>query len=231
MPVIVLTAACVVYAVALTLLGARPLRRLPFGRRPRRVRANDLHSVRGFGDTAEGGSHFLHHFSPLSICARRRRCWPLAGVTGRDRAVAGALVAPPMFLLRAQRAVAHRAACGGRDAALPAAGRRYVHRFPRERFRAGGDRVADLGRRRAELVRAAILVAGPLGSKRMKPWCSSDRCGICDGGVAPRRRPSSALAPPRPSVSFRFRVLRPRAAGGGRPRPWFASSTSPPTAR
>jgi len=58
----------------------------------------------GFGDTAEGGSHFLHHFSPLLyLCSPLLLIFRTPIVLIALQAVAAALVAPPVFLFARRR--------------------------------------------------------------------------------------------------------------------------------
>jgi uncharacterized membrane protein len=59
----------------------------------------------GFGDTAEGGSHYLHHFSPLLyLCSPVLLLFHSPVALIALQALAGALVAPPVFLLVRKRA-------------------------------------------------------------------------------------------------------------------------------
>ncbi len=101
----VLTAACVVYAVALTLLGAYRYLGYHSGADLGEFVQTIATPFAGFGDTPEGGSHFLHHFSPLLYL-----CSPLLLLAHSPlaliaiQAVAGALVAPPIYLLLRKRA-------------------------------------------------------------------------------------------------------------------------------
>ncbi len=93
MPVIVLTAACIVYAVVLTLLGADRYAAYHSGADLGEFVQTIATPFSGFGDTPEGGSHFLHHFSPILYL-----CSPLLLLTHSPisliaiQAVAGALV-------------------------------------------------------------------------------------------------------------------------------------------
>jgi uncharacterized membrane protein len=100
-----LTAACLAYAVALTLAGANRY----FGYHSGADLGEFVQTIAtpfsGFGDTPEGGSHFLHHFSPLLYL-----CSPLLLLTHSPIALvaiqagAGALVAPPIFFIVRKRA-------------------------------------------------------------------------------------------------------------------------------
>jgi uncharacterized membrane protein len=100
-----LTAACVVYAVALTLLGADRYASYHSGADLGEFVQTIATPFSGFGDTPEGGSHFLHHFSPLLYL-----CSPFLLLTHSPvalvaiQAVAGALVAPAIYLLVRKRA-------------------------------------------------------------------------------------------------------------------------------
>ena len=100
-----LTAACVVYAVALTLLGADRYASYHSGADLGEFVQTIATPFSGFGDTPEGGSHFLHHFSPVLYL-----CSPLLLLAHSPialiaiQALAGALVAPPIFLLVRKRA-------------------------------------------------------------------------------------------------------------------------------
>ena len=59
----------------------------------------------GFGDTPEGGSHFLHHFSPLLyLCSPVLLLFRSPVALIALQALAGALVAPPIYLLVRKRA-------------------------------------------------------------------------------------------------------------------------------
>jgi uncharacterized membrane protein len=100
-----LTAACVVYAVALTLLGADRYASYHSGADLGEFVQTIATPFSGFGDTPEGGSHFLHHFSPLLYL-----CSPFLLLTHSPvaliaiQAIAGALVAPAIYLLVRKRA-------------------------------------------------------------------------------------------------------------------------------
>lgn len=102
---IVLGASCALWAVLLTLLGA--------------IRYFGYHSgadlgefvqaiatpLSGFGDINEGGSHFLHHFSPLLfLCSPPLLLAHSPVALIALQALAGALVAPPVYLLVLPRA-------------------------------------------------------------------------------------------------------------------------------
>jgi uncharacterized membrane protein len=101
---------CLVYAVALTLLGADRYASYHSGADLGEFVQTIATPFSGFGDTPEGGSHFLHHFSPLLYL-----CSPVLLLTHSPialiaiQAVAGALVAPPIFLLVRKRAGARLA--------------------------------------------------------------------------------------------------------------------------
>jgi uncharacterized membrane protein len=100
-----LTAVCILYAVALTLLGADRYASYHSGADLGEFVQTIATPFSGFGDTPEGGSHFLHHFSPLLYL-----CSPLLLLTHSPvaliaiQAVAGALVAPAIYLLVRKRA-------------------------------------------------------------------------------------------------------------------------------
>src|SRR5471032_1785382 len=67
---IVLAAASVAYAVVLTLLGADRYASYHSGADLGEFVQTIATPFSGFGDTPEGGSHFLHHFSPvLYLCS------------------------------------------------------------------------------------------------------------------------------------------------------------------
>lgn len=106
----VLTAGCVVYAVALSLAGANRYAGYHSGADLGEFVQTIATPFAGFGDTPEGGSHFLHHFSPILYL-----CSPLLLLTHSPlaliaiQAVAGALVAPAIYLL-ARKRVAERVA-------------------------------------------------------------------------------------------------------------------------
>ena len=129
---LVLAAGCVVYAVALTLAGANRYAGYHSGADLGEFVQTIATPFSGFGDTPEGGSHFLHHFSPILYLCSPLLLWthsPLALIA--IQAVAGALVAPAIYLLARKHAAGRtRAARRVRRAALSAAGRRHVHRFP-----------------------------------------------------------------------------------------------------
>ncbi len=93
-----LAAACTVYAVALTVLGANRYATYHSGADLGEFVQTIATPFSGFGDTPEGGSHFLHHFSPLLLLAHS----PLVLVA--LQALAGALVAPAVYLLVRKRA-------------------------------------------------------------------------------------------------------------------------------
>jgi uncharacterized membrane protein len=103
--VFALTAACVIYAVALTLLGADRYASYHSGADLGEFVQTIATPFSGFGDTPEGGSHFLHHFSPLLYL-----CSPFLLLTHSPvaliaiQAIAGALVAPAIYLLVRKRA-------------------------------------------------------------------------------------------------------------------------------
>jgi uncharacterized membrane protein len=100
-----LTAGCVVYAVALTLLGADRYASYHSGADLGEFVQTIATPFTGFGDTPEGGSHFLHHFSPLLYL-----CSPFLLLAHSPvaliaiQAIAGALVAPAIYLLVRKRA-------------------------------------------------------------------------------------------------------------------------------
>jgi uncharacterized membrane protein len=101
----VLAAACVVYAVVLTLLGADRYATYHSGADLGEFVQTIATPFTGFGDTPEGGSHFLHHFSPLLYLFS-----PVLLLTHSPialialQAIAGALVAPPIYLIVRKRA-------------------------------------------------------------------------------------------------------------------------------
>src|SRR5580704_10167733 len=100
-----LTAGCVVYAVALTLAGINRYAGYHSGADLGEFVQPIATLFSGFGDTPEGGSHFLHHFSPILYL-----CSPLLLLTHSPialiaiQAVAGALVAPAIYLLARKHA-------------------------------------------------------------------------------------------------------------------------------
>ena len=100
-----LIAICAFYAVALTLLGWDRYAAYHSGADLGEFVQTISTPFSGFGDTPEGGSHFLHHFSPLLLL-----CSPLLLLTHSPvalvaiQAVSGALVAPPVYLLVRKRA-------------------------------------------------------------------------------------------------------------------------------
>jgi uncharacterized membrane protein len=100
-----LTAACLVYAVALTLAGIDRYASYHSGADLGEFVQTIATPFSGFGDTPEGGSHFLHHFSPLLYL-----CSPFLLLAHSPvaliaiQAVAGALVAPAIYLLVRKRA-------------------------------------------------------------------------------------------------------------------------------
>ena len=102
---IVLAAACVTYAVVLTLLGADRYATYHSGADLGEFVQTIATPFTGFGDTPEGGSHFLHHFSPLLYL-----CSPVLLLAHSPialialQASAGALVAPAIFLIVRKRA-------------------------------------------------------------------------------------------------------------------------------
>jgi uncharacterized membrane protein len=58
----------------------------------------------GFSNTMEGGSHFMFHFSPiLYLCAPLLLLWHSALALVAIQAAAGALVAPPLYLIARKR--------------------------------------------------------------------------------------------------------------------------------
>jgi uncharacterized membrane protein len=107
---IALVAACVTYAVVLALLGADRYATYHSGADLGEFVQTIATPFTGFGDTPEGGSHFLHHFSPLLyvfspvlLLAHS----PIALIA--LQAIAGALVAPAIFLIVRKRAGARLA--------------------------------------------------------------------------------------------------------------------------
>src|ERR1700761_6230624 len=102
---ITLWAACAIYAIGMTLAGANRYFSYHSGADLGEFVQTIATPFSGFGDTPEGGSHFLHHFSPLLYL-----CSPLLLLTHSPialiaiQAVAGALVAPPIYLLVRKRA-------------------------------------------------------------------------------------------------------------------------------
>ncbi|HEV8019932.1 MAG TPA: DUF2079 domain-containing protein [Candidatus Lustribacter sp.] len=105
-----LAAACAVYAVVLTLLGIDRYATYKSGADLGEFVQTIATPLSGFGDTPEGGSHFLHHFSPLLylfspvlLLAHS----PIALIA--LQAIGGALVAPPIYLLVRKRADARLA--------------------------------------------------------------------------------------------------------------------------
>lgn len=66
--------------------------------------ASAFSSYMPFSNTLEGGNHFTYHFSPIlyvfaPFVIAARSAWPLIAI----QAVAGALVAPPLYLLARRR--------------------------------------------------------------------------------------------------------------------------------
>ena len=100
-----LTIACAAYAVALTIAGANRYFSYHSGADLGEFVQTIATPFSGFGDTPEGGSHFLHHFSPLLYL-----CSPFLLLSHSPialvaiQALAGALVAPPLYLLVRKRA-------------------------------------------------------------------------------------------------------------------------------
>ena len=100
-----LTAACLVYAIGLTLAGIDRYASYHSGADLGEFVQTIATPFSGFGDTPEGGSHFLHHFSPLLYL-----CSPLLLLAHSPvaliaiQALAGALVAPAIYLLVRKRA-------------------------------------------------------------------------------------------------------------------------------
>ena len=182
-----LTAMCTVYAGALTLLGINRYAAYHSGADLGEFVQTIATPFSGFGDTPEGGSHFLHHFSPLLylfspvlLLAHS----PVALIA--LQAIGGALVAPPIYLLVRKRAGEGLALLAGvRNAALSAARRRNIHRLPRERLRTGGDRVARLGGRFTPLaVGRPVRRARPRDQRRRSADVRRPRRGLCDLGTA-----------------------------------------------
>jgi len=100
-----LTVACVVYAVALTVVGADRYATYHSGADLGEFVQTIATPFSGFGDTPEGGSHFLHHFSPLLyLCAPFLLLAHSPVALIALQAVAGALVAPAVYLLVRKRA-------------------------------------------------------------------------------------------------------------------------------
>src|ERR1700729_3365922 len=97
--------ASAIFAAVLTLLGADRYASYHSGADLGEFVQTIATPFSGFGDTPEGGSHFLHHFSPLLYL-----CSPLLLLTHSPialialQAVAGALVAPAIYLLARKRA-------------------------------------------------------------------------------------------------------------------------------
>jgi uncharacterized membrane protein len=100
-----LTAACVVYAVALTLAGADRYFSYHSGADLGEFVQTIATPFSGFGDTPEGGSHFLHHFSPLLyLCSPFLLLFHSPVALIAIQACAGAAVAPAIFLMVRKRA-------------------------------------------------------------------------------------------------------------------------------
>src|SRR5471032_1319276 len=97
---IVLAAASVAYAVVLTLLGIDRYATYHSGADLGEF-VQTISSAFGlFGDTAEGGSHYLHHFSPLLyLAAPPLLAFHSPVVLIALQAIAGALVAPAVYLI------------------------------------------------------------------------------------------------------------------------------------
>jgi uncharacterized membrane protein len=100
-----LAAACIVYALALTLAGADRYFSYHSGADLGEFVQTISTPFSGFGDTPEGGSHFLHHFSPLLYLIS-----PLLLLVRSPivlvalQALAGAAVAPAIYLIVRKRA-------------------------------------------------------------------------------------------------------------------------------
>jgi uncharacterized membrane protein len=102
--------ACVVYAVVLTLLGWDRYATFHSGADLGEFVQTIATPFSGFGDTPEGGSHFLHHFSPVlylvsPLLLAAHTPLVLIGL----QAIAGALIAPPIYLIVRKRAGARLA--------------------------------------------------------------------------------------------------------------------------
>lgn len=93
-----------IYAVVYTALGALRYATYHAGSDLGLFTQSIAQAFAGFANTTEGGSHFTYHFSPiLYLCWVPLRLWhsPLALVA--LQAIAGALVAPPLYLLARRR--------------------------------------------------------------------------------------------------------------------------------
>jgi uncharacterized membrane protein len=97
--------AAVAYAVILTLLGIVRYAGYHSGADLGEFVQTIATPFSGFGDTPEGGSHFLHHFSPLLyLCSPVLLLFRSPVALIALQALAGALVAPPVYLLVRKRA-------------------------------------------------------------------------------------------------------------------------------
>ena len=94
-----------IYAVALTLLGIDRYATYHSGADLGEFVQTISTAFGTFGDTAEGGSHYLHHFSPILYLAAPALLLarsPIALIA--LQAIAGALVAPAIYLIARSRA-------------------------------------------------------------------------------------------------------------------------------
>jgi uncharacterized membrane protein len=109
-----LLAACIVYALALTIAGANRYFSYHSGADLGEFVQTIATPFSGFGDTPEGGSHFLHHFSPLLyLCSPFLLLLHTPVALVAIQAIAGALTAPPIYLLVRKRAGARLALLAG----------------------------------------------------------------------------------------------------------------------
>ena len=101
---------CAIWAVVMTALGADRYLTYHSGADLGEFVQTVASPFSGFGDTPEGGSHFLHHFSPILYVAV-----PLLALVRSPivliaiQAIACALVAPPLYLLVRKRVDGHLA--------------------------------------------------------------------------------------------------------------------------
>lgn len=99
-------AACAAYALAMTALGAIRYATYHSGADLGEFVQTIATPFSGFGDVPEGGSHFLHHFSPiLYLCSPVLLMAHSALALIAIQALAGALAIPPVYLLVRRRAV------------------------------------------------------------------------------------------------------------------------------
>ena len=107
---VALTGACILYAVALTLLGADRYLSFKSGGDLGEFVQTISTPFSGFGDIPEGGSHFLHHFSPLLyLCSLLLLLTHSPIALNALQGIFGALTAPAIYLIVRKRADARLA--------------------------------------------------------------------------------------------------------------------------